>query len=119
MPAEAHPHAPVAPGMAAPGATPPDWAAETAGRIEDAVGKIRAATVDRLASLARLVVYGLLAAIMGITALVLFTIAAVRALDVWIPRGVWLPDLLLGTTFVLAGLMLWSRRTARSRGGRR
>ena len=117
MSAEARPH--IQAGAAAPGGSHGDWAADTAGRIEDLVAKVRAATVDRLASLARLLVYGLLAAIMGITALVLFTIAAVRALDVWIPGGVWLPHLLLGTTFVIAGLFLWSRRTSPGRGGSR
>ena len=117
MSAEARPQ--IQPAAAAPGAPHGDWAADTAARIEDLVAKVRAATVDRLASLARLLVYGLLAAIMAVTALVLFTIAAVRALDVWIPRGVWLPYLLLGTTFVVAGLLLWSRRTSPGRGGSR
>lgn len=115
MPAEARPHVPAAPGPTASGS---DWAADAAGRVEDLVGKFRAATVDRLAALARLLVYGLLAAIMGITALVLFTIAAVRALDVVIPRSVWLTYMLLGTTFVIAGLLLWSRRTSGQGGGR-
>jgi len=88
----------------------PDWAAQAADRIEGLVGSIRAATSDRLVSVARLLVYGVLAAIMGAMALVLFTIASVRALDELIPRGVWIPYLILGAIFVAAGSFLWSKK---------
>lgn len=92
-----------------------DWAAEVTDRVEKLVESVRAKTSDRLVGFARLLVFGLLAAFMGVTALVLLVIAAVRVLDVVIPRGVWLPDLILGAIFVAVGAFLWSKRTAPSR----
>ena len=91
-----------------------DWAADTADRIDHLVATIRAKTSDRLVGVARLVVYGLLAAVMGAMALVLLVIAAIRFLDAYIPRGVWIPYLLLGAILVGAGLFLWSKRTAKA-----
>lgn len=91
-----------------------DWAADTADRIDQLVDAIRSRTSDKLVGLARLVVYGLLAAVMAVMALILLVIAAVRLLDAYLPRGVWLPYLLLGAILVVAGLLLWSKRTAKT-----
>jgi len=90
-----------------------DWAAHTADRIDQLVDAIRSRTSDKLVVLARLLVYGLLAAVMAAMALVLLVIAAVRFLDAYLPRGVWLPYLLLGAILVAAGVFLWSRRAAK------
>jgi hypothetical protein len=89
-----------------------DWAAEVADRIDDVVAKVRANTSDRLVGIARMVVFGLLAAVMGITAGVLLVIFAIRLLDVVIPGDVWIPYAILGAIFLAAGLFLWSKRTA-------
>ncbi|MEA3020855.1 MAG: hypothetical protein QOI47_2379, partial [Actinomycetota bacterium] len=67
----------------------PDWAAQTADSIERVVGGIRSKTLDPLDRIVRVVVYGLLAAVLGVTALVLLTAALVRAVDVAIPGDVW------------------------------
>ena len=91
-----------------------DWAADTADRIDHVAAVIRSKTSDRLVGVARLVVYGLLAAVMGTMALILLLIAAVRFLDAYIPRGVWIPYMALGAIFVVAGLFLWSKRTAKT-----
>ena len=91
-----------------------DWAADTADRIDHVVAVIRSKTSDRLVGVARLVVYGLLAAVMGTMALILLLIAAIRFLDAYIPRGVWIPYVALGAIFVVAGLFLWSKRTAKT-----
>ncbi len=100
-----------------PGAARPkaDWAAEVADRIDDVVAKVRANTSDRLVGIARMVVFGLLAAVMGVMALVLFVIFAIRLLDVIIPGEVWIPYVVLGAIFLAAGLFLWSKRTAKPR----
>ena len=90
-----------------------DWAADTADRIDQVVATIRSKTSDKLVGVSRLLVYGLLAAVMGVMALILLTIGGIRFLDAYIPRGVWIPYLLLGTLFVAAGLFLWSKRTAK------
>ena len=91
-----------------------DWAADTADRIDHVVAVIRSKTSDRLVGVARMVVYGLLAAVMAVMALILLLIAAIRFLDAYIPRGVWIPYVVLGAIFVVAGLLLWSKRTAKA-----
>jgi hypothetical protein len=101
-------------GATATGATTPpatgDWASETADRIDHLVATIRSQTTDRLVSVARLVVFGLLAAVMGVMALILLLIAAIRGLDELIPQGVWVVYLGLGAIFTAAGLFLWSKK---------
>jgi hypothetical protein len=97
---------------AAPARPESDWAAEVADRIDAAVAKVRANTSDRLVGVARMVVFGLLAAVMGITALVLVLILFFRLLAI-IPGPVWIPYVSLGAIFVLVGLLCWSKRTAK------
>jgi uncharacterized membrane protein len=89
--------------------TTDDWAVQTADTIERLVESVRSNTSDRLVSAARLVVFGLLAAILGTVALVLFAIFVVRFLDSYIPSGVWVVYLVLGGLFTLVGLLLWQR----------
>jgi hypothetical protein len=89
-----------------------DWAAETADRIDSLVGKVRSKTSMPIERLGRVVVYGLLCAVLGLLAFVLVIIATVRALDEAIPGEVWPAHLLLGGIFVGAGLFLWRKRTA-------
>jgi hypothetical protein len=91
----------------------PDWAVQTADTIERLVEAVRSNTSDRLVSVTRLVVFGLVAAIMGTAALVLFAIFVVRILDSYLPGGVWAAHLLLGGVFTLAGLLLWQRAWTR------
>ncbi len=91
-----------------------DWAADTADRIDQLVEAVRSRTADKLVVVARAVVYGLLAAVMGAMALILLLIAAIRFLDSYIPRGVWIPYLALGAILVVVGLFLWSKRTAKT-----
>src|SRR5215211_4050673 len=88
-----------------------DWASSTADAIERAVQSVRAKTADPLERVVRLVVYGLLAAVVGVAIAVLLAVAAVRGLVVlidvlWQPE-VWLAHLVVGGIFVLAGLLVW------------
>jgi hypothetical protein len=95
-----------------------DWAAATADAIERAVQSVRAKTADPLERVVRLLVYGLLAGIVGIAIAVLLAVAAVRGLveliDVVWQREVWLAHLIIGGIFVIAGLLVWRRRTAKN-----
>ena len=96
-----------------------DWTVQAADTIESVVGSVRSKTADPLVTVARGLVYGLLAAIVGTMALVLVAVAAVRVLDVYLPwhpqdRRVWSADLIMGGVFVLAGMFLWSRRRRRT-----
>ena len=88
----------------------PDWAAQTADTIDRVVTSIRSKTADPLDHVVRIVVYGLLAAVLGITVLVLLAIALVRAVDVLIPGHVWSAHVVVGGIFTLLGLLLWSKR---------
>jgi len=95
-----------------------DWTADVLDRLDHVIEVVRSNTTDRLLRIARLLVFGLIAGVVGLMALVLLIIAAIRLLDVVLPRGVWLPDVVLGAIFLGFGLFLWSKRTApRQRSG--
>lgn len=91
-----------------------DWAAQTADSIERVVGSVRSKTADPIEKLARFLVYGLVAGILGVTALVLLAVLLVRVLDVVIPGEVWPAHLIVGGIFSLLGLFLWRKRTLKT-----
>ncbi len=90
-----------------------DWAGETTDRLDELVAKVRSQTTDRLVSVARLIVFGLLAAIMGLMAAILGLVATVHLLDEVIPQEVWLTYLVVGAIFTAIGLFLWSKKDRR------
>lgn len=90
-----------------------DWPSQTADTIERVVGTIRSKTAEPVERVARIIVYGLVAAVLGVTALVLATIALVRVIDVLVPGEVWSAHLILGAVFTLVGLLLWSKRSSK------
>jgi uncharacterized membrane protein YedE/YeeE len=97
----------------------PRFAADLADRVEHYVAAIRDRATTPLVHLARAVVYGLLAAFLGVTALVLFAIGATRALQslldlvVGKPQAVYLSYLIVGGILCVAGLLvLRMRRTS-------
>ena len=97
----------------------PDWAAQITDTIERVVGQVRDRTTTPLITVARALVYGALAAIAGVAALVLVAIIVVRVLDL-LPGEVWVAHLITGALFTLAGLLFWSKRGApHRREGRR
>jgi hypothetical protein len=89
-----------------------DWTTDLLDRLDHYIDLVRSNTTDRLVRVARLLVFGLLAAIVGAMAAILAVIALIRLLDVLLPREVWLPYVVLGAIFLVAGLFLWSKRTA-------
>jgi membrane glycosyltransferase len=99
----------------APPAGDNDWTVEALDRIDAVIEKIRSNSTDRLARAARVAVFGLLIAIMGITTVVLATIALVRGLDDAIPGEVWIVYLLLGAIFAAIAVFLWSQKTPKRR----
>src|ERR1700687_1794009 len=106
-----------------------DWTAVAADRIESAVTKVRDTTTTRLVTAARALVYGLVAAVLGVTVLLLLAIAAIRILDVYLAhlhwaglnnppgRSVWGADPLLGGILTLPGLFLLRKAAVRRREG--
>ncbi len=89
-----------------------DWTTDLLDRLDHYIELVRSNTTDRLARIARVLVYGLIAAIVGSMAGVLALIALIRVLDVILPREVWLPYVVLGAIFLVAGMFLWAKRTA-------
>ena len=93
-----------------------DWTTDLLDRLDHYIEVVRSNTTDRLVKVARLLVYGLIAAIVGTMAAVVALIAVIRILDVVLPREVWLPYVLLGAIFLGLGLFLWSKKTAPAAG---
>jgi histidinol dehydrogenase len=93
-----------------------DWAAQAADTIEGVVTSIRNKTTVPLTTVVRAVVFGLLAAFAGGTAMVLLAIGMVRGVDVITGSGnVWIAHLAIGMVFVLVGVLLWRKRSPKER----
>ena len=116
------PHPAATPGgaaAAAPKVDASDWPVQAADAIERTVGAVRDRTTGPAITIARGIVYGTFALLVGTAAAVLLAIAAVRLLDVYLPDAVvgedhtWVAHLVVGLAFTVAGLFLWSRRTRR------
>jgi hypothetical protein len=103
---------PLPPSPLPPSPPPPpkaDWAKQTTETLGRVVGEVRVKTTGPLIKVARAVVYGLLAAILGVAALVLVAILLIRVLDL-LPGGVWVAQLIAGLIFTGAGLLMWRLR---------
>jgi hypothetical protein len=104
---------PGAAGGGRPATSEPDWTVQAADTVERVVGSIRDKTALPLTTIARALVFGLLAGIMGVAAIVLVVAALVRGLDLLTGDGnVWIAYLALGGIFTLAGLFLMRKATA-------
>jgi hypothetical protein len=97
-----------------PDAATSDWTVKAADTIDAVVTVVHDKAVVPVTTVARWLVYGLLAAIVGTMALVLTAIAVVRVLDIVTGDGrVWIAHLITGGIFTLAGLFAWSKRSSR------
>lgn len=96
-----------------------DWPAQAADTIVRVVATVRDKTTGPALTVARGLVYGLLALVLGTAALVLLAIGSVRLIDAYLPDAVfgeshtWAAHLLVGLVFTGAGAWLWSKRRAR------
>lgn len=94
-----------------------DWPAHAADLIVRVVGQVRDKTTGPVLTIARGIVYGLLAALLGGTAAILVAIAAVRGLDELIEaivdsRETWAAHGIVGLLFTAVGAFMWSKRRA-------
>jgi predicted tellurium resistance membrane protein TerC len=78
---------------------------------------VRDRTTGPITTIARGVVFGVFAGVLGIVVAVMLIIAAIRLLDEALPSGVWLPYLILGLVFVLAGALVFRKRNQPSPAG--
>ena len=96
--------------------TDPNWAPDLADQITDFVGNIREKTTNNAIKAARGIVFGLLCAILGMVALVLFLIGSTRGLIELYSLGtsndkaVYLSYFTLGGIFCLVGVLLMAKR---------
>src|SRR5829696_3266688 len=88
-----------------------DWTTDLLDRLDHYIDVVRSNTTDRLVKIARLVVFGVIAVILGSMAALIGLIFLVRILDVVLPREVWLPYTLLGAIFLAGGMFLWSKKS--------
>src|SRR5215210_6379758 len=89
-----------------------DWTKDLLDRLDHYIDVVRSNTTDRLVKAARLLVFGLITAILGTMAGIIALIALIRVLDIVLPREVWLPYIVLGAIFLIVGLFAWSKKTA-------
>jgi vacuolar-type H+-ATPase subunit I/STV1 len=87
-----------------------DWPAQATNAIVDLVGTVRDKTTGPITTIARGVVFGLFAGVVGLIVAILALIAVIRLLDEALPSGVWLPYLILGTLFVIGGALVFRKR---------
>ncbi|MFT6290067.1 MAG: hypothetical protein ACJAR2_000653 [Ilumatobacter sp.] len=96
--------------------TDPNWAADTTDQVVKLVDNVKAKTTKPAVMVARGLVFGLLAFILGMFAFVLFLVLITRGmqalLDIWLPheRSVYVSYFAIGGVFTLAGLMLFKKR---------
>ena len=90
-----------------------DWAARTADSIERVVLTVRDRTTRPVLQAGRAIVYALLAAMLGITAVVLLAILVIRLLTA-ITGEAWIAELIVGGAFAAIGtvLLVMRRRIA-------
>ena len=87
-----------------------DWTTEATDLVERTVAMVRDRTVEPAHAATRVVVYGLLAALIAVPAVVLLTLGGFRGL-VLIEQGyVWAAWVTLGGIFVLLGAFAWTKR---------
>ena len=87
-----------------------DWTTEATDLVERTVAMVRDRTVEPARTVTRIVVYGLLAALVALPALVLLTIGAFRGLVLAEQGYTWAAWVTLGGIFVLGGAFCWTKR---------
>jgi hypothetical protein len=98
-------------------ATSGDWPAQATETVENVVVAVRDKSVKPLTTVARGLVYGLVAGAVVIVVICLSSVGVLRLLDIYLfPGRIWASYTMLGGIFTLAGLLLWTFRRARSKG---
>ena len=96
--------------------TDPNWAAELADTVERVVGTVRDRATTPVVHITRGIVFGLLGAFLGLTAVVLLLIGLTRALQALLDigmtneRSVYVSYLLMGGILSLVGLLVLRKR---------
>lgn len=89
----------------------PDWADQVTGLVVDSVDKIRDRTTGPILEYSRASVHLVVALILMLPLAVLLCVGFVRLLTWAVVGRVWLSYTILGSLFVLIGVVLWSKRS--------
>jgi len=112
---------PLAPKRPSPARRDSDWPAQVTNAIVDFVDSIKGKTTGPATSAARTVVYGLLAAIVGIAALALVLALVLRGIDVGVDalldqadidregRSTWIAHTIIGLGLLGIGFLIWRK----------
>jgi uncharacterized membrane protein len=87
-----------------------DWTTDAADAIENAVTQIREKTVVPAKSFSKGLVYGILAVLIGLPAVLLVVIMLFRLFVIMFQGYVWAAWFLLGAIFIAAGWLAWAKR---------
>ncbi len=103
------------PPPAGPATPEQDWTAEVAARIETAVSTVRDKTTVPAILAAESVVYGVMIAVLGAAMFILFMIALIRLVEVYLPidpigRRVWITEAGAAAILLVLGMFLWRKR---------
>lgn len=98
--------------------TDPNWADDTTDTVVRLVGTVRDKATKPLVYAARGLVFGLIAAFLGLFAVILLLIGLTRGLqafaDIWFAheRSVYISYLAVGGIFSVVGMLLFKKRSA-------
>jgi len=107
------PHATSLPGLSALN----DLPTRGADAVDTVVDFIQVKAVRPLTLATRAIVFGIIVFTAAVVTVTLLSITLIRLLTVYIPGNrVWVSDLIVGTLFVVVGLVAWSQRIDRSAG---
>jgi hypothetical protein len=87
-----------------------DWTTDATDAIERTVALLRDRTVEPAHAISKVIVYGLLAAIMLIPAGVMVTVALFRVSIIIAQGYVWLAWMIVGGIFAALGALCWALR---------
>jgi hypothetical protein len=87
-----------------------DWTTDATDAIERTVGLVRERTVEPVQSATRAVVYGLLAVLVALPAVIMAIVGLFRGLVLVYQGHAWAAWLTLGGIFVIAGGFCWIKR---------
>jgi hypothetical protein len=90
--------------------TEPDWASQLVDTFESAVGSVRAKTSEPATKLVKYAVFAVMASGLLFLLFALLIIMLIRFANNYLPSGVWVAYLLIGSIFMLAGSVLWRKR---------
>lgn len=89
------------------------WPAQATDAIVKVVDKVRDKTTGPITKVARAIVFGTFAAVVGLVALVVFSVLLVRFMNnYFFDHNVWAAHLVLGVLFTVAAAFLWTKAVA-------